>query len=533
MGNGLDPQVGDRNTLGLPQPEAGSTIVEGIAVGRAVVWAEDPKPYPVAGTVGQERRRLVRALARATSGVEELVRLLPRPEAELFEPEVAMLTELGPPLLAAVDAGARPEVAVIEATSRVSTDLLADARARLLDGLAYDERSVESLLEKREGDRILVASTLLPSVVAALPARVVGIVAGFGDAEVATGYTSHAAILARARDIPLALVSPGVVGAACNDDVIVLDATASAASVWIGPGATVLSDVQSRKNAWARARAETERNAAAPLGHLGIEVHVNIGSLYEHVPSVAEGIGLVRTELVFANRWSSPSEAEQFAVFCAIAGCMPNAPTVVRLFDAGGDKPIPWLRSDAKASARGVELLFMNPEVLDTQLRAIGRTAARANVSALIPLVRSASDVEQIRARAHRQMQVGALIETPEAVGKIDEIARVSDFVSIGTNDLFASLTGRGRVDSALSPDRAVLRMIEKVIAVSHACARKVSVCGEMAGDSHCARILIGLGVDALSVSTGRFAKVKMSLRDLSLQDCREVASEALRDPAY
>jgi phosphoenolpyruvate-protein kinase (PTS system EI component) len=121
------------------------------------------------------------------------------------------------------------------------------------------------------------------------------------------------------------------------------------------------------------------------------------------------------------------------------------------------------------------------------------------------------------------------MVETPDAVDRIGEIASAADFVSIGTNDLFAIVTGHGRVDSALSPDRRVLSMIESVLTAAHARGRKVSVCGEMAGDAHGARILVGLGIDALSVATGRFAKAKLSLRELSLHDCREVARETMR----
>jgi phosphoenolpyruvate-protein kinase (PTS system EI component) len=186
-------------------PASGVSVVEGIAIGRAVVWASDPAPRHLAGTVPEERARLARAIARAVNGLEELMRFLPRGEAELFGPEIAILEELGPSLLARVDAGERGEDAVNEAMSAAPTDLLSDARARLLDGLAYDERSVESLLEGRSGDRVLVTEMLTPSVVASLPAGVVGIIAAAEDAgQTGAGASSHAAILARGRDIPLA-----------------------------------------------------------------------------------------------------------------------------------------------------------------------------------------------------------------------------------------------------------------------------------------------------------------------------------------
>jgi phosphocarrier protein FPr len=121
------------------------------------------------------------------------------------------------------------------------------------------------------------------------------------------------------------------------------------------------------------------------------------------------------------------------------------------------------------------------------------------------------------------------MVETPGAVDQIDGIAAVSDFVSIGTNDLFATVTGQDRADAPLSLDPRALRMVERVIVGAHAHARKVSVCGEVAGDPQGARILVGLGVDALSVATARFAQTKLLLRDTTIDDCRAVAHEALR----
>ncbi len=513
-------------------PEAGTPVVDGIAIGRAAVWASDPEPRPVVGTAEEERRRLARALLRATRGVEDLVRLLPPREAELFGPEVAILAELGPLMLERVDRGATAEDAVNQATSRVSTDLLLDARARLLDGLGHDQRSVESLLEGRDGDRVLVIESLTPSVVAALPARVVGIVAA-SDATGKRGgeYTSHAVILARGRGIALAFVPSSVVGAIADDATLVLDTTGSVASIWVAPDESVLAEAHRRHEEWVQRPAEEEAEVAhAPLAHLGLEVHVNIGSIHERVPASAEGIGLLRTELVFSGHTRAPSEMEQFAALRAIGAPIGSAPVVVRLFDAGGDKPLAWLEAPAGSpKVRGIELLFMHSGLLDTQLRAIERAAEHFRVRVLLPLVTCADDVRRVRALSHGRIDVGAMIETPAAVERIDEVAAEADFICVGTNDLFSIVTGQDRVNSTLSIDARGLRMIARVVAVARAHGRKVSVCGEIAGDLHGARILVGLGVDAISVATARFAKVKRSLRDVTVDDCRSVAREALK----
>jgi phosphoenolpyruvate-protein kinase (PTS system EI component) len=124
---------------------------------------------------------------------------------------------------------------------------------------------------------------------------------------------------------------------------------------------------------------------------------------------------------------------------------------------------------------------------------------------------------------------VGAMIETPAAVEQSEAIAMVSDFVCIGTNDLFARVTGHVQPRSSLSLDARVLHMIGRIVTAAHRHGRKVSVCGEMASEPHSARILVGLGVDAISVAPGRFARVKLSFRDVTIDDCKQVAAEALR----
>jgi phosphoenolpyruvate-protein kinase (PTS system EI component) len=513
-------------------PEVGSPIVDGIAIGKAVVWATDPERTRVSRSAGQERSLLARAILRATRGVEALIRLLAPAEAELFVPEVAILAELGPLLLARVDRGETAEQAINDATSQVSTDLLLDARARLLEGLGHGHRSVDSLLEGRDGFRLLVTGSLTPSMVATLPARVVGIVAASDGTPQSGGeYNSHAVILARGRGIPLAFVRPDVILAIADEDTLILDTTGVVASVWVAPGASTVAEAERRRDAWTAERAhEAAKVTSAPLSHLGLEVHVNIGSLHERPPPSADGIGLVRTELVFAAHARAPSEEEQFAALRAIAASVGGAPVVIRLFDAGGDKPLPWLEPPAAAPlARGVELLLMHPGVLDTQLRAIVRVAELHDVRVLLPLVTCAGDVERVRALSHGKLAVGAMIETPAAVDQIAEVAAAADFIGIGTNDLFAIVTGQDRADSTGSLDPRALRMIERVVAATHACDRKVCVCGEMASDPHGARILVGLRIDTISVSTARFAKVKLSLRDATLAGCQSVAREALK----
>jgi multiphosphoryl transfer protein len=150
-------------------------------------------------------------------------------------------------------------------------------------------------------------------------------------------------------------------------------------------------------------------------------------------------------------------------------------------------------------------------------------------VRVLLPLVTCVGDVERVRALSHGKLAIGAMIESPAAVDQIDEVAAAADFISIGTNDLFAIVTGQDRADSTRSLDARALRMVERVVAATHARGRKICVCGEIASDPHGARILVGLRVDTISVSTARFAKVKLSLHDATLAGCQSIAREALK----
>ena len=459
------------------------------------------------------------------------MRDLPPAEADLFVPELAILAELRPLLVERVDGGASAEEAIHAATAQVSTDLLLDARARLLDGLGRDSRSVDALLEGRDGDRVLIMESLMPSVVASLPPRVVGIVAGAdGAAPSGAEDTSHAVVIARGRGIPLAFVPLDVVAAIADDDTVLLDTTGSVALMWISPAESIVADARLRHDRLVIGCAEEEANLATmSRAHRILDVGVSIGSVYDHVPATADGIGLVRTELLFSGRATAPSEIDQLATLCALGARVGSGSMVVRLFDAGGDKPLAWLQAPASAPrARGIELLFMHGGVLETQLRAIVRAAEHFDVRVLLPLVTCAGDVHRIRALGHGKVAVGAMVETAAAVERIEEIASAADFTCIGTNDLFASVTGQNRAHSSLSFDPRALRMIERVVAVTHARARKVSACGELAADPRGARILAGLGADAISVSPARFAKIKLSLRDVTLRACQEAAQDAL-----
>jgi phosphoenolpyruvate-protein kinase (PTS system EI component) len=213
-----------------------------------------------------------------------------------------------------------------------------------------------------------------------------------------------------------------------------------------------------------------------------------------------------------------------------LAGKIRTGPLVVRLFDGGGDKPIAWLPAPADApDARGIALLARHREVLEDQVKAIARVAAGGDVRLLIPWVRDPSDVELVRALVPRTLAIGAMIESPGAVTAASAVAAAADFVCIGTNDLTALVCGEDRAVAAHAPlDARVLALIVDVVGAAHGVGRSVTICGEMAGEPLGAQILVGLGVDAISVAPARWADVRRVLAAASRASCEEAARRAM-----
>ena len=516
-------------------PELGAAAVEGIAIGRVVNFATDDAPAAPT-TDAAAPPALDAALARVTSDLEALVASLPAAEATLFAPEIAIVRDLGPVLAARVAKGENAEDAVRAATAAGVTDLVLDARVRILDALRGDVGALDARLAGVTGDIIVATEELTPSLVARLPRRVVGIVAAEPDRSEAKGetspddsvpefaaaadasarpafFTSHAALLARGRGVPLCMVPSHVVYALESGERAIVDTTTTPSRVFAAPSDAMVADATARRDALVRAREESADRAAQKNER--IAVRVNIGAADEEVPRGAEGIGLVRTELVFAVDAHAPSVTRQTEVLARIAARAPGAPVVVRLFDAGGDKPLSWLAAPASApDARGVELLLAHDALLRAQLEATGlvRGQGHAGVRVLVPLVRDARDMHAVRAAAPAGLPVGAMIETREAVTRIDDIAAASDFLSIGTNDLTASVLGASREHGRLAVNDEVLACIRTVVERGHAAGKQVTVCGEYAASEAGARTLLAMGVDALSVPPPRFAAVKLSL---------------------
>ena len=461
-------------------------------------------------------------------------------EAEVVETGVLMA---GDPSLkkevaaAVLDRGHSAPAAILKATGAHAA-AIAELDDPLLSARAADVRSLGNRAARlagagksraaTEGPSVLVASDLGPADVAELGADVVAIALAEG------AVRAHAAIVARSLGTPMVVALGERLLELDDGTSLIVDG--SAGLVTASPSAVELAAAQlaSARRREALERSVRRRDLAAETadGHR-LSVLANVASGAEvglALAAGAEGAGLIRTELAFLDAGAWPTEALHRAALEPILAPLRGRLATVRVLDFGGDKTPPFL---AGASGRGIELLLDEPERLKDQLRGILSAAAGKDLDLrlLLPMVRSAADVAAVRAALDESATLGAMIESPEAAEDAAQIARESDFLSIGTNDLAAAVLGVERFRTGESPayHPAVLRAIAAVAAAASAAHIPLEVCGEAASDPLTVPLLVGLGVDELSVGAARVGVVREWVRSLSYADSRELADRCLR----
>lgn len=491
-----------------------------------------------------ELEQAERALAAAAVELDSIAARL-RDEGRSAEAEVVETGVLmaGDPSLkkevaaAVVDRGHSAPAAILKATGAHAA-AIAELDDPLLSARAADVRSLGNRAARlagagqsraaTEGPGVLVASDLGPADVAELGPDVVAIALAEG------AVRAHAAIVARSLGIPM-VVALGERLLELNDGTsLIVDG--SAGLVTASPSAVELAAAQlaSARRREALERSVRRRYLAAETGDgHRLSVLANVASGAEvslALAAGAEGAGLIRTELAFLDAGAWPTEAQHRAALEPILAPLRGRLATVRVLDFGGDKTPPFL---AGARGRGIELLLDEPDRLKDQLRGILSAAAgkELDLRLLLPMVRSAADVAAVRAALDEPATVGAMIESPEAAEDAAQIARESDFLSIGTNDLAAAVLGVERFRSGESPayHPAVLRAIAAVAVAASAAHIPLEVCGEAASDPLTLPLLVGLGVDELSVGAARVGVVREWVRSLSYADSRELADRCLR----
>jgi phosphocarrier protein FPr len=554
-------------TGSVPPPKDGKRLSgvaasPGLALGQTFQWRQQEAPViEHAADPSRERRQLDEALAEAHAQLDALQQRLAAhadtDKAAIFAAHKELLED--PDLLNgtidSIQGGASAAFAWQQAY-RAQADRLGRLSNELLAARAADLRDVgRRVLRILTGttnapaelppDAIIIAEDLSPSDTASLDRRRVRGICTTGG-----GSTSHAAILARAMELPAvaavdprALEIPDQTRALIDGSRGILQIEPSDnEEAWV---AAQLRKLEGRRTA----EHETAHEPAVTMDGHRIEVVANIGDLADArqvVPLGGEGVGLLRTEFMFFGRQEPPDEDEQAKIYEDIVRALgPERILVVRTLDVGGDKPLPYLpmarEENPFLGERGIRLLLNRPDVLRAQLRAIVRASAAGRICVMFPMIATMEEWSAARgfyeearaAHAVPPIPVGIMVETPAAALLADQFARDADFFSIGTNDLtqYALAMDRGHPRLAPALDGlhpAVLRLIDHTVRGAHGRKRWVGVCGSLASDPQAVPILIGLGVDELSVSVPAVPAIKAQIRGLRLSSCRETAARAL-----
>ena len=403
---------------------------------------------------------------------------------------------------------------------------------------------------------IVVADDLSPSVTATLPRdRLLGFALERGSA------TAHAAILARAYGIPAVVGVAGLLAALTLESGVRAQQVAvdgARGDVVIDPDQAAIADLDRRQRLLAQDDAQARSEAsldAVTLDGVRVDLLANIGTPDESPRARemgARGVGLFRTEFLFLERSTAPTEDEQTSAYREVVDAFAPHPVTIRLLDVGGDKPIPFLPMAPEANpflgVRALRLADKQPDVFLTQLRAAMRAAVAGPVKVMAPMVADATDAATLlglaeearvqletRGEAFAAVDLGVMLEIPSAILVGETYFGRLAFASLGTNDLlqYTLAVDRGnpalaRYQDSLHP--ALLRLVREAIERARDSGIELSVCGEMAGDPVAALALVGLGIRKLSMAAGSLAPVRRALRIASYSDLRTEAEAALHD---
>ena len=396
---------------------------------------------------------------------------------------------------------------------------------------------------------ILVAHNLTPSDAASMDRQLVlGIATDLGS------RTSHTAIIARSLNIPAVVGLHDATEKLESGQHVLLDGYTGL--LIVDPTAETLSyygEIEIRKGQVTKELKQLRETTSTTSDGRHIVLSANIelpGDVDAVWENGAEGIGLYRTEFLFVNRNTLPSEEEQYETYRKVAEQVKPNPLIIRTFDLGGDKLAvgavdvgdelnPFL------GWRAIRFCLENIDIFKTQLRAILRASAVGNVKIMFPMISGLEELRHAKAvldecrnevgeKKSGKMEVGAMIEIPSAAISADALAREVDFFSIGTNDLIQYTIAVDRVNERIAhlyepTHPAVLRLLKMIADAAHANDIWVGVCGEMARDVATIPILVGLGMDELSVGATSVPRVKMAVRSLAMPECQQLVNEVLQ----
>lgn len=397
---------------------------------------------------------------------------------------------------------------------------------------------------------VIVARDLTPSMTAGInPENIEGILTEVG------GRTSHSAILARAMEVPAVLSIKNICSIAKNGDKVVLDGTSGEAI--LNPDDETVEKFKKMYSDYQNEKALLKEYAGKPSqtkDGVKVELVCNIGKPADANKAVecdGEGIGLFRTEFLFMDRDSMPTEEEQFEAYKEVAEKMKGKPVIIRTLDIGGDKDVPYLGLEHEDNPflgfRAIRYCLQRKDIYDIQLKALLRASAFGKIKIMVPLVTGVDELRQVKAMIkdimaeldkegvayNKNIEVGVMMETPAACMMADALAKEAAFFSIGTNDLtgYTMAVDRGNAKVAYlysTYNPAVLRAIKRIIECGKKEGIMVGMCGEAAADSKLIPLLLAFGLDEFSVSATSVLKTRKTISDCTMDECKALADKVM-----
>ena len=398
---------------------------------------------------------------------------------------------------------------------------------------------------------VICANDLTPSDTATLNKNLVkGFVTNIG------GRTSHSAILARSMEIPAVVATNAIMDNVNDGDLVVLDGTTG--EVFVNPDEAVVKEYTEKKEAFEAYKAELKTlvnaESVSTDGHKTLLV-ANIGSP-EDLEAVkangAEGVGLFRTEFLYMESDTLPTEDEQFEVYKKVLEGV-NGPVVVRTLDIGGDKKLKSFETPDEMNpflgVRAIRLCFQHEDIFRTQLRALLRASIYGDLHIMFPMIATLGEFRKAKGilmdekakleaegvKVSDHFEVGIMIEIPAAAVLADQFAKEVDFFSIGTNDLIQYTFAADRMSSTINYlyqpfNPSILRLVKNTIDAAHANGKWTGMCGEMAGEALAAPLLLGLGLDEFSMSATSILAQRKRIRSLSYKESKKLAEDCLNN---
>lgn len=547
----------------------------GVAVGPALVVGETRAAYLrrhiSQSQVDAEVKRLQQAVTDAKKHVREVAARIPAAPMETNAILDAYLTMIGDPMLIdriehkIRDDRKCAEWGVAQACEEIAKMFApadpADRDAYITERRHDVEFVCDRLLRELTGDTKQIVPRLdQPMVVVARdlsPADTAGMVREPVIAfvtEIGT-RTSHTSIMARALEIPAVVGAGDALSIIRTGDMVIVDGLRG--EVVVNPNEITIEEARgrgARHLAFARGLLSARNLPCVTRDGEPVSLKANVELPAEAILALdhgAEGIGLYRTEFIYIDRTTMPTEDEQYELYRAVVEAVSPRPVTLRTFDIGGDKFASSFQLPAEMNPalglRAVRLALSRPDVFLTQLRAMVRASAHGELRIMVPMVASVQELREVRKLVGRAMQevdaaghsrakhipLGIMIEVPSAVIMADVLAREAEFFSIGTNDLIQYTLAIDRGNRSLAPlaspfHPAILRMIRQVARAASPHGVPVALCGAMASDPLAAVLLVGLGLRELSMEAAAIPEIKEALRRVTTADCERAAEAAL-----